>query len=76
MDEADFRSGDFSIRYLEEHPDLLEPDDPDDQMVAAAIAAALLEDEHRRLRAPRVGANGGSPMSAWRRTGSVWGDGQ
>jgi acetyl/propionyl-CoA carboxylase alpha subunit len=74
MDEADFRSGDFTIRYLEEHPDLLEPDYPDDQLVPAAIAAAMLEDEHRRRRAPRMRMNSGSPMSAWRRTGSVWGD--
>jgi acetyl-CoA carboxylase biotin carboxylase subunit len=74
MDEADFRSGDFTIRYLEEHPDLLEPDYPEDQLVPAAIAAAMLEDEHRRRRAPRMRMNSGSPMSAWRRTGSVWGD--
>ncbi|MDE0898032.1 MAG: acetyl-CoA carboxylase biotin carboxylase subunit [Longimicrobiales bacterium] len=74
MDEADFRSGDFTIRYLEEHPDLLEPDCPEDQMVPAAIAAAMLEDEHRRRRAPRMRMNSGSPMSAWRRTGSVGGD--
>jgi acetyl-CoA carboxylase biotin carboxylase subunit len=74
MDEADFRSGDFTIRYLEEHPDLLEPDHPEDQLVPAAIAAAMLEHEHRRLRAPRMRMNSGSPMSAWRRTGSVWGD--
>jgi acetyl-CoA carboxylase biotin carboxylase subunit len=76
MDEADFRSGDFTIRYLEEHPDLLEPDHPEDQLVPAAIAAAMLEHEHRRLRAPRMRTNSGSPMSAWRRTGNVWGDGQ
>jgi acetyl-CoA carboxylase biotin carboxylase subunit len=74
MDEADFRSGDFTIRYLEEHPDLLEPDYPEDQLVPAAIAAAMLEDEHRRRRAPRMRMNSGSPMSPWRRTGSVWGD--
>jgi acetyl-CoA carboxylase biotin carboxylase subunit len=74
MDEADFRSGYFTIRYLEEHPDLLEPDYPEDQLVPAAIAAAMLEDEHRRRRAPRMRMNSGSPMSAWRRTGSVWGD--
>ena len=74
MDEADFRSGDFTIRYLEEHPDLLEPDYPEDQLVPAAIAAAMLEDEHRRRRAPRMRMNSGSPMSAWRRTGSVWED--
>ena len=76
MDEADFRSGDFTIRYLEEHPDLLEPDYPDDELVLAAVAAAMLEDEHRRRRAPRMGTHNGSPMSAWRRVGSVWGDRQ
>jgi len=74
MDEPDFRSGDFSIRYLEEHPELLEPDEPEHEMVAAAIAAALLEDEHRRHRAPRIGAGGGATMSAWRRSGRPWED--
>jgi acetyl-CoA carboxylase biotin carboxylase subunit len=70
MDEPDFASGDFCIRYLEEHPALLEPEEAGAETAAAAIAAALLEDEHRRHRAPRIGAEGSVPMSAWRRGGS------
>jgi acetyl-CoA carboxylase biotin carboxylase subunit len=65
MDEPDFASGDFSIRYLEEHPELLEPDEADEEVLAAALAAALLEDEHRRRRAPRIGAQVGRTPSAW-----------
>jgi acetyl-CoA carboxylase biotin carboxylase subunit len=70
MDEADFRLGDLSIRYLEEHPELLDGEEPDEEVLAAAIAAALLEDEHRRSRAPRIGLpDGSASMSAWRRAG-------
>jgi acetyl-CoA carboxylase biotin carboxylase subunit len=67
MDEPQFRSGDLSIRYLEEHPELLDGEQPEDDLIAAAVAAALLEDEHRRRRSPRIGGDGGPVMSAWRR---------
>ena len=67
MEEPDFVSGDFSIRYLDEHPELLEPDGADDEVLAAALAAALLEDEHRRRRAPRIGADAARALTAWRR---------
>jgi acetyl-CoA carboxylase biotin carboxylase subunit len=66
MNEADFKSGRFSIRYLEEHPDLVEAADPEETVMAAAVAAALLEHEHRRHRRPRMKASGGKPLSAWR----------
>jgi hypothetical protein len=70
MDESEFVAGDLSIRYLDEHPELLEPEESDgDAMVAAAVAAALLEDEHRRRRAPRIGKDSGRPLSAWQRAG-------
>jgi acetyl-CoA carboxylase, biotin carboxylase subunit len=72
MEEPDYRSGDVSVRYIEEHPDLLEPDEPEEEMVAAAIAAALLEDEHRKHRAPRIGSSGGTPLSTWRRSARPW----
>ncbi len=74
MDEPDFRSGSLSVRYIEEHPELLEPYEPEEELIAAAIAAALLEDEHRLHRAPRIGSGGGPTMSAWRRSGRLWGD--
>ncbi len=72
MDEPDYRSGDFSIRYLEEHPGLVEPDEDGPEWVAAAIAAAMLEEEHRTHRAPRIERAGTSVMSAWRRAARPW----
>jgi acetyl-CoA carboxylase biotin carboxylase subunit len=69
-----FRSGDLSIRFLEEYPEVLEPEgeagaDP----AVAAVAAALLEHRHREQRAaPRVGQAGGSGMSSWRASGWPW----
>jgi acetyl-CoA carboxylase biotin carboxylase subunit len=70
MEEPEFVAGDLSIRYLDEHPELLEAEESDsDAMIAAAVAAALLEDEHRRRRAPRIGEEGGRPLSAWQRAG-------
>ncbi len=67
MDEPDFQAGDLSIRYLDEHPELLEPDGDDDEALAAALAAALLEDEYRKGRAPRIGRAAGRTLSAWQR---------
>ena len=67
----DFRAGDLSIEYLEEHAGLLTPEPPEGQLVAAAVAAALLEEEHRtRRRLPRIQANGTRGMSAWRAAGA------
>ncbi len=46
MNEPDFQAGELSIRYVEDHPDLL--DGPDaDTLEVAAIAAVLLEEERR-----------------------------
>jgi len=75
MDEPDFRAGDFSIEYLAEHPDLATAGPAEEELVAAAIAAALLEEEHRtRHRAPRIGGNGHFGMSAWRAAGAPRGE--
>jgi len=74
MDEEEFQAGDLSIRYLDDHPELLEPDDAEDELIAATVAAALLEDEHRKRRAPRITGGGGAPLSGWRRTARPWGD--
>jgi acetyl-CoA carboxylase biotin carboxylase subunit len=66
MQEPAFRSGDVTIRYLEEHGDLLSAPVSDDVLRAAAVAAALLEDGRRARRgAQRLDAQGGG-RSAWR----------
>ena len=69
MAEPDFRAGDLSIRYLEEHPDLLVTDEA--TAVAASVAAALLEQRRRAAAAPRIAA-GDVRMSAWRSSGWPW----
>jgi acetyl-CoA carboxylase biotin carboxylase subunit len=50
MVEPDFRAGDVTIRYLDDHPLLLQHDDDEHTLRAAALAAALLEDEARSRR--------------------------
>ena len=79
MAEEDFRAGRLSIRYLEEHADLVDGEHDEDGLRAAAVAAALLEEEDlRRHRSPRIGAADGAgngahgAMSAWRRSGWPW----
>jgi acetyl-CoA carboxylase, biotin carboxylase subunit len=66
MRSADFRSGDFSIRFMEEHPELLLAAETEEKIEAAAVVAALLEHEERRRRIG--GASPASPApsrSAW-----------
>jgi len=73
MDEADFSSGSFSIRYLEQHPELVKSADSTSVLRAAAVAAALLEEEDRRLhRTSRIAPNGSNAMSAWQAAGWPW----
>ncbi|MEO5510252.1 MAG: acetyl-CoA carboxylase biotin carboxylase subunit [Longimicrobiales bacterium] len=50
--EPDFRAGSFDIHYLEKHPAVLHPDVPEAMLRAAAIAAALLEDQRRQRGTP------------------------
>jgi acetyl-CoA carboxylase biotin carboxylase subunit len=70
MDEPDFVSGSFSIRYVEDHPDLLTDASSPQIARAAAVAAALLEDERRREgHAPRIGQPANVEMSTWRAMG-------
>jgi len=69
MDESDFRSGQLSIRYLEEHPSLLVGEGASEEAeVHAAAVLGLLESEWRAKRSPpRIGAGGGgAPLSSWR----------
>jgi len=70
MDEPDFRAGNLTIRYLDEH-DLLSVPADDEMVRVAALAAALLEEERREKRAvarPTAGASAGDG-SAWRKMG-------
>jgi acetyl-CoA carboxylase, biotin carboxylase subunit len=71
MDEPDFRAGRIDIRYLETHEEILSAGPAEGDVRAAALAAALLEEERRNQRAvPRVAAGSPSAGSAWRgRTG-------
>jgi len=48
MDEPDFQQGRMSIRYIEDHPDLLNDGAADWQVRAAIAAAVLLEEEGRQ----------------------------
>jgi acetyl-CoA carboxylase, biotin carboxylase subunit len=73
--EPDFCSGDFDIHYLEKHQAVLSAQLSDEVIVAAAIAAALLEDQRRQrgtpARAPSTDvtqpAQGGWRSRGWRR---------
>jgi hypothetical protein len=51
MDEVDFQRGSLSIRYLEDHPELMSGEEEEAIVKAAAVTAALLEEgETSRLR--------------------------
>ncbi len=80
MDEEDFRAGRLSIRYVDEHRELLASSVDDGELAAARLAAVLLEEERRRGaggsepsgggETPRGGGPGGSAAggrSAWQR---------
>ncbi len=71
--DPDFQAGHLTIRFLEEHPELLEPGPAggaDSRL--AAVAAALLEHGHRAVRqSPRIGTPSGG-LSPWRASGWPW----
>jgi acetyl-CoA carboxylase biotin carboxylase subunit len=70
MDEEDFQAGDLSIRYLEDHPDLLDGQSEEGVLLAAAVTAALLaEGERGRLRVDTPGEAADSGFSSWKRAG-------
>ena len=75
MDEPDFQDGRITIRYIEDHPDLLNDGAADWQVRAAMTAAVLLEEERRQTGAapgrPAVQADPESTSdgrTAWQRT--------
>ena len=76
--ERDFQAGELTIRYLEDHPELLGSTPDPAGGKAAAIAAALLA-ERDRNGAPRAritegnGEAASSRLSAWQRQGRSWG---
>jgi acetyl-CoA carboxylase biotin carboxylase subunit len=73
MGEADFQKGELSIRYVEDHPDLVNGERDEAHLRAAALAATLLEEEDRvRHRTPRIGAGSRDGMSGWRSSGWPW----
>lgn len=73
MDEPDFKAGNFTIRYVEEHPELLNGDADEAQRRAAAVATALLEEERRmRHRTTRIDGPADAGLSSWRRAGWPW----
>jgi acetyl-CoA carboxylase biotin carboxylase subunit len=71
LEEADFKAGNISVRYLEHHPELVDIGDGDWYIRAAAVAATLLE--HRARNGARVlvsGTQSGgrtAELSEWRR---------
>lgn len=76
MAEPDFLRGDYTIRYVEEHPELREPVPEADWREAALAAAVLLEEEARhglhgsggsRRRSSPTGGQSVRTLSAWQR---------
>ena len=69
MQEPHFRSGDVTIRYLEEHNELLDMSSDEATVRAAAVAAALLEHESRERRGAQRISGAGAARSGWREAG-------
>jgi acetyl-CoA carboxylase biotin carboxylase subunit len=75
LEEEDFRAGNLSVRYLEQHPELVDPHAGNWHARAAIVAATLLEDASRG----RSGSSAKSSpakvqgeISAWRRQMNPW----
>ncbi len=71
MEEEDFRRGELDIHYVDEHPEVTDPSLPEAWREAAAVAAALLEEERRGAAGRGSGdaeaGEAGPGRSAWRR---------
>ncbi|MEX2526060.1 MAG: acetyl-CoA carboxylase biotin carboxylase subunit [Gemmatimonadota bacterium] len=64
MEEPHFQAGDLSIRYLEEHPELMEA--RVEHQGTAGVLAALLEEERRRAARPsRVAPQPSTALPPW-----------
>jgi acetyl-CoA carboxylase biotin carboxylase subunit len=59
-----FQDGDIDIQFLDRRADLVRPGPPADELLQLAVAAALAEDEGRRMRRPAVAAEG-QASDAW-----------
>lgn len=71
MEEDDFEKGEYTIAYVEEHPELLQPSE--DEVRLVALAAALLEHGGGgRVGATRINGTDGRGLSAWRASGWPW----
>ncbi len=70
MTEPDFRAGNLSIEYLEDHPHLLEGEEDEEVLRAAAVAAALLEEDQRgQLHLESRTGGERARFSDWKRAG-------
>jgi acetyl-CoA carboxylase, biotin carboxylase subunit len=67
--EPDFRAGRIDIRYIEQHPELLNRAPSRATMEACVVAAALLAEEDRQRRALRRAGPAGATTSRWRDMG-------
>jgi acetyl-CoA carboxylase biotin carboxylase subunit len=74
VQEDDFRAGDFSTRYLEEHPHLQGDGAPSaEDLIALAATAAHLEMEWRRsAEPPRADGAPVVGLSPWRAAVAAW----
>jgi acetyl-CoA carboxylase biotin carboxylase subunit len=70
MDEADFQNGNLSIQYLEDHPELMDGEEDETLLKAAAAAAALFQEAERaRLQVPKPSSGASQGFTAWKRAG-------
>ena len=66
LSDAAFREGDIDIQFLDRRPDLVSPSLSTSLKLRLAIAAALAEDDARRMRRPAV-KDGKAANEAWLR---------
>ncbi len=70
MEERDFCRGDFSIQYLEDHPEVLGGEEEENLLRAAAAVVALLKEKERsRLKITTCSDPATNGFSPWRMAG-------